>query len=335
MASRPSLAPFRGSTSQNPTTSPWSRSDGNDLDDLTLPPINPDRDNENNFDLPPFANHRRLFGLEPFTFPPAFSTSNHLPSAPPQVPEQPRDAALPSNQEESSRPRLRRSSFQEQYRISSSPDPYGSFIDLDDLQGLEDLEGFNEVETGEGSGNTTSEMPPTTRNDARRASVVDLTSSPTQSHPPKRKRSTQITSSRKVARTTNSPSRSRPSVPPKDEPVEIVDLADIENEQQYLELQAKKAAELSKKQALDEATKPVKLAHFNCIICMDQPTDLTVTHCGTYFVSRMTRYGANSHRPSILLRMSAPSFVRWRQKMLPSLQNIHHDAALWRQKSAF
>jgi hypothetical protein len=64
--------------------------------------------------------------------------------------------------------------------------------------------------------------------------------------------------------------------------VEVVDLADVENESQYRELAAKQQAELIKKQNEDEAKRPVKLAAFQCIICMDNPTDLTVTHCGMY-----------------------------------------------------
>ncbi|EPE35604.1 RING/U-box [Glarea lozoyensis ATCC 20868] len=299
MAGRPSLAPFlQNSSLQTPgrssnANSPWSARDGNDLDNLTLslPPINPDIDVDNDFDLPPFLDSHRFFGVEPGASSSNTSGTNNLTSAPPSD----RDPAHrrqppPSDQQQSARPRARRSSFTEQYRISSSPDPYGSFIDLDDLQGLDDLEGFSEIEHQEQSRNTTSDMPATTRTGTRRASIVDLTNSPTQSRLTKRKRSAPHADEghnrHKVARTAASPSRNRPSVPPKEEEeVEVVDLADVENEQQYQDLRAKKAAELSKKQALDEATRPVKLAQFNCIICMDQPTDLTVTHCGHMFCS--------------------------------------------------
>jgi hypothetical protein len=305
MASGPSRAPpylFAPRTSlqvpgrSSSTNSPWSGSDGGDLmDDLTLPPINPYSDAENNFDLPPFVNNPRFFGLETGASSPNPFASNNLTSAPPQDTEQasePEPEPPPSNQQQNSRPRPRRGSFTEHYRLSSSPDPYGSFIDLDDLQGLDDLEGFSEVEQSEG---TTSQMPAETRTAAaRRASIVDLTSSPTQERPPKRKRDTASTSDgepKKVARATIiSPPRNRASVPPKVEAdVEVVDLAEIENDEQYQDLHAKEAAELSKKQALDEATRPVKLAHFNCIICMDQPTDLTVTHCGMYPLSKVKR----------------------------------------------
>jgi hypothetical protein len=300
MASGPSRAPpyllfpraLQGSLQDN-TNSPWSANDGGDLmDNLTLPPINPYSDAGNHFDLPPFVdNHPHFLAVDagasspnhPWTF-----ASNNLTSAPPQDVEQSsQPEPPPSNQQQSSRPRPRRGSFTEHYRISSSPDPYGSFIDLDDPQGLDDLEGFSEVEDQKQPESTTAEMPTMTRRASRRASIVDLTSSPTQERPPKRKRDVAGASDggpRKVAKpAVFASSKNRPSVPPKDDPdVEVLDLAEIENEEQYQELKEKEAAALSKKQAMDEATRPVKLAHFNCIICMDQPTDLTVTHCGMY-----------------------------------------------------
>jgi hypothetical protein len=49
-------------------------------------------------------------------------------------------------------------------------------------------------------------------------------------------------------------------------------------------LRAKEQAELIKAQNEAEANKPVRLAAFECIICMSNPTDLTVTHCGMYSV---------------------------------------------------
>jgi hypothetical protein len=67
--------------------------------------------------------------------------------------------------------------------------------------------------------------------------------------------------------------------------IHVVDLLDIEDEVQYEAMKAKKQAELIKKQNEEEANRPVKLAEFQCIICMDNPTDLTVTHCGHLFCS--------------------------------------------------
>ena len=64
----------------------------------------------------------------------------------------------------------------------------------------------------------------------------------------------------------------------------MVDLVDIDDDEKYEDFKAKQQAELIKQQQLDEANKPAKLAEFQCIICMDNPTDLTVTHCGMYLV---------------------------------------------------
>jgi predicted transcriptional regulator len=62
--------------------------------------------------------------------------------------------------------------------------------------------------------------------------------------------------------------------------VPLIDLQDVDDTKAYEEKKAKEQAEMIKQQNLDAATKPVKLAEFQCIICMDNPTDLTVTHCG-------------------------------------------------------
>ena len=68
------------------------------------------------------------------------------------------------------------------------------------------------------------------------------------------------------------------------ENLQMVDLVDIDDDDKYENFKAKQHAELIQQQQLDEATKPAKLAEFQCIICMDDPTDLTVTHCGMCFI---------------------------------------------------
>jgi len=69
------------------------------------------------------------------------------------------------------------------------------------------------------------------------------------------------------------------------ENVEVVDLAENDNLQEYEAAKAKRQEDLIKQQNQEEATKPLKLVEFQCIICMDNPTDLTVTHCGHLFCS--------------------------------------------------
>jgi hypothetical protein len=62
----------------------------------------------------------------------------------------------------------------------------------------------------------------------------------------------------------------------------VVDLSNVEDEAQYEAMKKREQEEAIKKQNEEEANRPVKLAEFQCIICMDNPTDLTVTHCGMY-----------------------------------------------------
>ncbi|KAF7909365.1 uncharacterized protein EAF01_003083 [Botrytis porri] len=132
--------------------------------------------------------------------------------------------------------------------------------------------------------------------------VVDLTdSSPAMVPPPERRRALSGTSLRPAALTRpKSPKRRKPdlskSTPVKrrklspsetkpEEDVEVVDLAENSNLEEYEAAKAKRQEDLIKQQNQDEATKPVKLVEFQCIICMDNPTDLTVTHCGHLFCS--------------------------------------------------
>ena len=89
----------------------------------------------------------------------------------------------------------------------------------------------------------------------------------------------------KIPRASGSASRSPRSTParqPKYENADVVDLVDVEDDAQYEDFRARQQAEAIKQQAQEEANRPIKLAEFQCIICMDNPTDLTVTHCGMY-----------------------------------------------------
>jgi len=86
--------------------------------------------------------------------------------------------------------------------------------------------------------------------------------------------------STKLRRDTNSKSPK-----PKEDNVEVVDLENIEEKEEYEAFKVKQQAEAIKRQNEEAANKPVKLAEFQCIICMDQSTDLTVTHCGELHLS--------------------------------------------------
>jgi hypothetical protein len=137
--------------------------------------------------------------------------------------------------------------------------------------------------------------PATPSQNTRESSVVDLTELPpspthsisTSSMAPGRKRKADTPvggRASKITRGSVAPksSRATPSGPRMASSPEMVDLVDIDGDEQYEDFKAKRQAELIKQQQLEEASKPVKLAEFQCIICMDNPTDLTVTHCGMY-----------------------------------------------------
>lgn len=60
-----------------------------------------------------------------------------------------------------------------------------------------------------------------------------------------------------------------------------VDLVNVENDEDYEQQKEKRKVEELKRQREEEAARPVKLASQQCVICLDQPTGLVVTHCGT------------------------------------------------------
>jgi hypothetical protein len=140
--------------------------------------------------------------------------------------------------------------------------------------------------------------PPTARDISRYPrplNIVDLTGPPepristmpsvTRSSTAKKRRASSTTQDERQVKSARV---SEPAVPAikRDSSTEIVDLVDIEGDEAYDDYKAKQQAEIIKQQQQEEADKPVKLAEFQCIICMDNPTDLTVTHCGMSSVLR-------------------------------------------------
>lgn len=244
----------------NVSRSPWSASSqtGSGFDSLTLPPLNPD---SNFTDLPSFNPSQYFDALPRLSSPDPF-----LPD--PATARQREDQQSPSNQQ------ARRHSPQlSQYRVnqSESPDPFENFVDY----------------TSEPEAQSPSQMPSRSHNTTRSSSVVDLTESSPMAPNRKRKAEDQGEGrATKVSRASGSASRSSRSTPTsqlKYENADIVDLVNVEDEAQYADFRAKQQAEAIKQQAQEEANRPIKLAEFQCIICMDNPTDLTVTHCGMFF----------------------------------------------------
>lgn len=126
---------------------------------------------------------------------------------------------------------------------------------------------------------------PTTRH----SSVVDLTESPPLAMAPglrsREKRRSRDSDDASEERPSKLRKTAKTKTKTKVEDADVIDLVDMEDGMQYKEFQAKQQAEAIKQQNLRDATRPVKLVEFQCIICMDSPTDLTVTHCGKYRLS--------------------------------------------------
>lgn len=246
----------------NASESPWSASSntGSVYESLTLPPINPDVDFDFNDNDQYFDSLPRLQSHDSYLPEPSSSRSQEL-----QPP--------PSNQHAQQQRRRRRRSRSE-YQVSESPDPFEDFIEQDFM--------FQDSPRPERT---------RSRNTTRASSVVDLTESSPQPENmppfPNRKRKADTPSEGRSVRprleTPAKSSRSTPSRKQKVEQADLVDLSTINDDDEYAEFKAKQQAELIKQQQEEEANKPVKLAEFQCIICMDNPTDLTVTHCGKLF----------------------------------------------------
>jgi hypothetical protein len=107
-------------------------------------------------------------------------------------------------------------------------------------------------------------MPPTTRK--RKAEAVAE-----EQRPPKASR---LPGSRERG------ARAAPAPKREFDQAEVVDLVNLDDDVKYEDFRNKQQEELIKQQNKDESNRPVKLAGFQCIVCMDNPTDLTVTHCG-------------------------------------------------------
>lgn len=61
-----------------------------------------------------------------------------------------------------------------------------------------------------------------------------------------------------------------------------VDLVNVNDDEDYEAQKEKRKAEELKRQREEEAARPLKLAKQQCVICLDQPTGLVVTHCGKH-----------------------------------------------------
>ncbi|KAG9242095.1 hypothetical protein BJ878DRAFT_544589 [Calycina marina] len=140
----------------------------------------------------------------------------------------------------------------------------------------------------------------TSRPGTSHSAVVDLTNSPPpETAPSSRNANTNTHGKRQIRALSNDlqvldsgpkrarvGSKSESKVQKKEfEHADVVDLLDIDSHESYEAIKAKEHANIIARQKLEEANRPVKLSDFQCIICLDSPTDLTTTHCGHLFCS--------------------------------------------------
>lgn len=154
----------------------------------------------------------------------------------------------------------------------------------------------------------TPDMPPSTRAHQPRPArlpngYVDLTSAP--DSPPQRRKRQSVTpgpsSAKRQKREDGTAARREASEEPKIEEVDLT--VEKESVQEILQKQREDAV---KSQTKPEE-RPTTFNTFNCVICMDMPTDLTATACGMYLV----HYKGLGHTNTTKVTSSATP-VLWR-----------------------
>lgn len=243
----PVTTPNNHTSRPNSAQSPWSATSGSSAEhlSLTLPSLTPP------FTPGDLAEDPSLYELlqSPATYLPAPSVT--MPRSHPQG----SPIILPR-----SRPQA------ESYRGSDTPDLFLNFEDSSLPQSPQPLI-------------------------TRASSIVDLTeSSPTDMSASSRKRKpasegNQTPLKRRLGATPTGfdESSNSQSVGSGDAKVEELDMVEVDSDPKLEEFRKRQQAELIGQQNREKADKPVKLTDFQCIICLDSPTDLTVTHCGEYY----------------------------------------------------
>lgn len=144
---------------------------------------------------------------------------------------------------------------------------------------------------------------------------VDLTSSTSPPEPPKRDApSTGGPSSKRQKRNDGTASRRA-----RDEHVDAVDLTAEDNAQGVSAVLQKQREDAVKAQTATKEDKPTTFNTFTCVICMDVPTDLTATACGTFslFPPTITQNANPISRPSLLPHVPHGSANRGRKPHWP------------------
>lgn len=138
------------------------------------------------------------------------------------------------------------------------------------------------------------QTPPSNNHSARRSnasSIVDLTATSPEMPRRSAKRRSDGAEPQQTSKRLRTENATREGEIVEDEEedenakAEELDLLGVEDDKTYTEAMKKRQADLLKQQRQEELDRPIKLATTQCVICLDQPDALTVTHCGHMFCS--------------------------------------------------
>lgn len=113
---------------------------------------------------------------------------------------------------------------------------------------------------------------------------VDLTNQAITMPHGQRRRSLSKDRSPKVC-SSSSQAVKRRRIEPADSSIEEIDLRDVDSESDLARVLERQRATTVKQQQL-QADKPMKLARVTCVVCMEEMTNMTATHCGKHRVPR-------------------------------------------------
>ncbi len=167
---------------------------------------------------------------------------------------------------------------------------------------------------------STDDMPPVTRprlNASQRPArlpngYVDLTSVPDTPPQPRRRESPSPGPSAKRRKRDHGTDRKRES--PEPVAIEEVDLTD---EKLSIQDTLQKQRQDAVKSQTKPEEQPTTFNTFTCVICMDNPTDLTATACGRSPVLHIGQPKLTKRRPSLLSHLPHGGSYRWRESDRP------------------
>ena len=98
--------------------------------------------------------------------------------------------------------------------------------------------------------------------------------------------------------------------------IEELDLCDVQSDTDLARvLERQRVATVRAQQ--EQADLPTKLANMTCVVCMEEMTNMTATHCGRFSTCPTSPLGTqlttSLARPSVLSYMSDGSADRWRE----------------------